>query len=76
MYCSLLYQLNSVLQIHILSRLFQTPILFSMQPSKANATDLYLTNIVLSEEKNIIDVIQELPPFKQQGQMAYHHLYW
>ena len=65
MCCSLLYQFNSVLQSHIQKRLLQTPF-FSMQPSMSNTTDLYLTDIALSE-KNIIDAIQELSPTSVAG---------
>ena len=53
------------LQIHILKRLLLTP-LFSMQPSRSNTTDLYLTDIVLSE-KMCINAIQELSPTSAAG---------
>ena len=53
------------LQCHILKRLLQTPVLFSMPPSMSNTTDLYLTDIVLSEI--FIDAIQELSPTSAAG---------
>ena len=47
------------LQSHILKRLLPTLFLFSMQPSMSYTTDLYLTDIVLSE-KNIIGLPSSL----------------
>ena len=67
MCCSLLYQFNSVFTKPHSDKIVTNPFsFFPMQSSMSNTTDLYLTDIVLSE-KNIIDAIQELSPTSAAG---------
>ena len=67
MCCSLLYQFNSVFTKPHSDKIVTNPSsFFSMQPSMSNTTDLYLTDIVLSE-KIIIYAIQELSPTSAAG---------
>ena len=67
MCCSFLYQFNSVFTKPHSEEIVTNPSsFFSMQPSMSNTTDLYLTDIVLSENI-IIDAIQELSPTSAAG---------
>ena len=38
--------------------------------------ELYLTNIVLSEEKILLKLYMNCPPVQQQDQMVFHLHYW
>ena len=67
MCCSLLYQFNSVSTKPHPEEIVTNPSsFFAIQPSMANTTDLYLTDIVLYE-KSIIAAIQELSPTSAAG---------